>query len=409
MKSNYTRNHYVPVWYQKRFIQLGSKDSELFLLDLKPGTFTDGRGIVHKRNELHRRGPKKCFVEPDLYTTILNGHRSTEVEEVFFGEIDNAGRNAVDHFAKFTHTLEGTHDAFPKLMSYMSTQRLRTPKGLGWLRKNSEANDKTELLLHLQFSKNQFSAIWAECVWLIADATLSPTKFIVSDHPVTTYHRELRPLAKECVEFNDPDIRMVGTHTIFPLSSEKALILSNLSWVLNPYQASKKVRPNPTYERDAIFKILDIQCERHMSEQEVREINFIIKKRAFRYIAAGAEDWLYPERHVELGQWNKFTKGYLCMPDPRSVHFGGALLIGYKSGLSDGFDPFGRRPWQRGFSVDPPRKDAPTFYSFRGEFSRLFGPKRRGRNFEFSSLAPEEDSPESHAANLRMDKQRRRL
>jgi len=37
---------------------------------------------------------------------------------------------------------------------------------------------------------------------------------------------------------------------------------------------------------------------RHLTEQEVREINFIVKARAHRYVAAADKEGLYPERHV---------------------------------------------------------------------------------------------------------------
>lgn len=408
MKQDYTRNHYVPVWYQKRFISPSSRDKELFYLNLSPNSFTDNRGIVRLKKSLHRQGPKKSFFEDDLYTTILNGRRSTEVEKNFFGEIDTKGRNAVECFENFDLGLSGLHEAFQNLMPFLSTQRLRTPKGLGWLRKDSGTNDKNWILLRMQFLKNLFSAIWTESVWLIADASQSKTKFIISDHPVTTYNRDLRPLAKECKGFGDPDIRMNGTHTIYPLSAEKILILTNRSWALNPYQSPIKLRPNPIYERDAMFSLLDVQLKRHLSEQEVREINFIIKRRAFRYIAAGQEEWLYPEKYVSLGDWNKFGHGYLCMPDPRSMALTSGMVIGYKGGRSDAFDPYGRKPWQNGFSLNSLPAEADTFYNFQGEFARLFGPKRRGVTLEFGRLNREEDTPDFHQYHLNLEKHRRR-
>ena len=64
---------------------------------------------------------------------------------------------------------------------------------------------------------------------------------------------------------------------MFPLSLDRILILTNLSWVRNPYQSETRLRPNPNPLRSAIFSMLDIQTERRLSEQEVRQINFIIK------------------------------------------------------------------------------------------------------------------------------------
>jgi hypothetical protein len=357
-------------------------------------------------NALRRLGPKKCFSEDNLYTTTFNGNRSTEVEQIFFGEVDKKGMQAVEHFSNFKHDVAGPLNVFADFMIYLSTQRLRTPKGLGWLKKELGSADQFFLLFELQRLKDLYAAIWTECVWLLADASQSTTKFILSDHPVTTYNREIRPLAPKCKGYNDLDIRMHGTHTIFPLSSEKILLLTNRSWALNPYQCATKLRPNPVYEHDAIINLLDIQVGRSLSEQEVREINFIIKRRALRYIAADEEEWLYPENHVKIGDWNKYGNGYLCMPDPRSMQLSGALMIGYKDGMSDAFDPYGRRPWQRGFAPDPPRYGEQKLYEFQGEFAHLFGPKSRGRNFIFGTLSEEEISPKSHANYLSMYKRR---
>src|SRR5579864_5808817 len=146
MSAEYRRNHYVPVWYQKRFIAPQSRSKELSYLDLKPPTVTDGRGVRHSLNSVRRRGPKHCFVEDDLYTVSLGSIESTEIEQLFFGVIDSAGRHAVDRFAKFQHSEGGAGDAFLPLIQYMSTQKLRTPKGLAWLRDQAKTSDHNKVL-----------------------------------------------------------------------------------------------------------------------------------------------------------------------------------------------------------------------------------------------------------------------
>ncbi|MGA3372439.1 MAG: hypothetical protein ABSC48_11840 [Terracidiphilus sp.] len=60
-----------------------------------------------------------------------------------------------------------------------------------------------------------------------------------------------------------------------------------------------------------MFNVTDIQTLRHLSEQEVREVNFIIKSRAWRYIGAAREEWLYPERYVAKSDWYRYGYGYL--------------------------------------------------------------------------------------------------
>jgi hypothetical protein len=405
MANDYRHNHYVPEWYQKKFLPLAQKNRELYYLDLRPGTFVDPRGIIHPKKSLYHWGFKKCFAENDLYTARFGAVESTEIEQHFFGEIDRKGRDAVEYYADFAYPWDGK-DALNDIMMYMSTQKLRTPKGLGWLRDKSGSADRNQILkLMLQF-RQLHCAIWAECVWLIADASQSETKFIISDHPVTVYNRRCGPRSQWCRGNSDPDIWLHGTHTIFPLALDKILILTNLSWVRNPYQPEVGVRPNPNPFRSTIFKVTDIQTLRHLTEQEVREINFIIKSRALRYVAAAKEEWLYPEKYITKSNWHEYGNGYLLMPDPRSVVYGGEIMIGHQDGSVTAFDEYGHRPWQRGYRGGKGTdEDWETFHRFQGEFARLFGPYRRGRAFNLMHLDPEFDDEEYHQYHLMSEEQ----
>ncbi|MBP7768449.1 DUF4238 domain-containing protein [Candidatus Woesebacteria bacterium] len=406
--TQYQNNHYVPVWYQKRFLPPGQKDQELYYLDLNPGSWTDPRGIVHPVRPVGRLGFKFCFCEDDLYTRWFGEEKSTAIEERFFGRIDHRGRPAVEYFTGFTHpSVDG--QAFGNMMTYMSTQKLRTPKGLEWLAQKIEMSDHDLVLSYMIRLRNLHCALWTECIWQIADASQSPTKFIVSDHPVTVYNRECGPRNKRwCRGANDPDIALNGTHTIFPLTLDKVLILTNLSWVRDPYQSAVSYRPNPNPFRDAIFSFMDIQTMRYLTEQEVREINFIIKSRAYKHIAAAKEEWLYPEEYVSKSQWNVFGDGYLMMPDPRPVNWGGEIIIGHHDGSASAFDEYGRRPWEQDYNRDDPRKmKYDPLNRFKGEFAQRFGPKRRGRSFNFARLDPEIDSDDFHQYHLRLTKKKR--
>lgn len=401
MSSEYRHNHFVPEWYQKRFVPPGQKDQELFYLDLHSEPVTDPRGVVHQRKNPRRLGYRHCFAEDDLYTVKFAGIDSREIEKRFFGAIDRRGKSAVDYYARFAYPWDG-RDALQDMLMYMSTQKLRTPKGLGWLTEKTNSADKNQVLAQMIRLQQLYCAIWTECVWLIADATDSETKFIVSDHPVTVYNRKCGPRSQWCRGYNDPEIWLHGTHTIFPLSLEKILILTNLSWVRNPYQSETGLRPNPNPFRSAMFKVTDIQTLRHLTEHEVREINFIIKSRAHRYIGAGKQEWLYPEKHITKSDWNRYGNGYLLMPDPRSVMYSTEILIGHKDGTATGFDEYGRRPWQKDYSggktdVD---EDWNTFHRFQGEFAALFGPYRRGRAFTVMRLDNERDSDDFHQHHL---------
>ena len=402
MAGPYRRNHYVPQWYQQRFIPTSYKDRRFFYLAMKPATaYSNGR--AYQRNAILRWGPGNCFCQDNLYTTNLGSWESTEIEERFFGRVDSSAQSAVEFFSMFQQP-SADHDAFQALLPFMSIQKLRTPKGLAYLGSISKLNDKNLVLMALQRLQNMFCAHWTESVWSIADASQASSRFVVSDHPVTVYNDGCFPASTWCEDFRDPDIWMTGTHTLFPLSLDKILILTNLSWVRNPYGDPKKLRPNPNPFRPAMFNFMQIQTGRVLTDIEVFEINHIIKSRAYRYIAAIEKDWLYPERQLRGTRWDRLGRGYLLMPDPRSVTFSSEIIIGYDHRPADRFDEYGRRPLQPGFGDEARRKrEMETFHAFQGEFARVFGPKRRGRAFEFGAVDRAEDSPDYHAYHLRLE------
>lgn len=400
--ETYRRNHYVPKWFQKRFLTQDMLEQKFYYLDLKPACILSGNR-KHHRKETLRWGPSNCFYEKDLYTTSLGNWNSTEIEQKFFGKVDSLGSYGVDYFSSFQHpSVDGK--AFYSLLPYMSIQKMRTPKGLAYLSKLVQLEDKNLVLFKMQELQQLFCALWTECVWSIADASDSETKFILSDHPVTVYNKGCFPGSRYCQGFNDPEIWQSGTHTLFPLDLNKVLILTNLSWVRDPHSNPLKLRPNPIPFRAAMFNFMEIQTQRKLSEVEVNEINFIIKNRAYRYIAAKKEEWLYPERMIPTQMWDKLGRGYLLMPDPRSVVFSRDTTIGYKDKTADRFDEYGRKPWQRGYDdKNQSEKEWETFLAFQGEFARMFGPKRRGRSFDAATLDNEEDSPDYHAYHLALE------
>ena len=404
MPSNeYRNNHYVPEWYQKKFLTAG--ETQLYYLDLNPGVFVDPRGVRHDNRALKRQGPGLCFCKKDLYTRSFKSITSTEIESRFFGKIDTDGRRAVKYFENFEHPFKDYKNYLNEMILYMGTQKLRTPKGLDWLSKQMRTKDKNIILRKMMQLQGLYGAVWTECVWLIADASQSETKFVISDHPVTIYNRRCGPKSQWCYESNDPDVWFQASHTIFPLSLEKVLILTNLSWVRNPYQSEIKNRPNPNPYRSAIFKFTDVQIDRHLSEQEVQEINYIIKKRAHKYIAASKEEWLYPEKKIPSEKWECFGKGYLLMPDPRAVNVGGEIMWGGGPGPGGAMDEYGRSPGDPNFSIETDTgSEWHTLHWFQAEFAEMIGPYRRGRTFEAMRIDPERDSDDFHQYHLNLRK-----
>lgn len=397
-EQKYRRNHYVPVWYQNRFLLPEMSEQKFRYLDLTPETFRDTKGILRSKTPLKRWGPTSCFRETDLYTTSFGAWISTEIEERFFGEVDNKGRGAVKFWGDYK-PMTVNPDALHDFLWYMVLQKLRTPKGLAALAANTRSQSKNDVLMAMQEFQRIYTAIWAEAQWSIADASESPTKFLLSDHPVTVYNTRCFPGSAHCKEWRDPEPWINGTHTLFPLSLDKILILTNLSWVRNPYGDALKSRPNPNPFRDAMFHFGHIHTGRKLTETEVLEINHVIKSRAFRYIAAAEEEWLYPEKKLENTHWSKLGDGLLFMPDPRGVSFSTEIMMGgYKDGRpADRFDEYGRRPWQKGFQDKArQRREMRTADAFKGEFARLFGRLRRGAPVGYGKPI-DEDSEDYHS------------
>ena len=215
--SEYKHNHYVPVWYQRRFMLPGQ--TCYWRLDLKPEVVDTGK-VKYTRNDLHEWSPEKIFAEDDLYTTRWGSISNRDIEKFFFGRFDNAGPAAIEYFSKYTSD-GASETAFNVLLPYMSVQKLRTPKGLADLSEQARTGSANMTLMALQQLQNLYCAVWTEAVWQIADASNSPTKFIISDHPVIVYNRACPPLSKSCLGHHDPDVRMNATHTYFPVSLDK--------------------------------------------------------------------------------------------------------------------------------------------------------------------------------------------
>lgn len=378
MSAEYRNNHYVPQWYQRRFIPGDAPDRELFLLDLKPGTLKTDTGRKVKRKALRRTGTRRCFSIDDLYTTRLEGVESRELEKTFFGEIDRRGQRAVEWFA--ADGWDGMYEeVLQDLMIFMSTQKVRTPKGLDWLQGVRRGRRREDVLAAMGHLRSLYGAIWAECVWQIVDAAESPTKFIISDHPVTVYNHACAPGNPLYTRgANDPDIRFHATHTIFPLSPDRLLILTNRSWACNPYRPPTEPRPNPNLFRAAMFNFLEIHQGRQLSEADVLAINQLIKLRAYRYVAGGKEEWLYPERHGKIG-WREVGETALLMPDPRPLTPNSEIIIGYEGGATSAMDAYGRLPGQPGYTQEMAAEgDWAPLRRWQNEFEKRFGADLRG-------------------------------
>ena len=338
MTNQQTRhNHYVPQWYQRGFLVPGQ--SRLLYLNLHPDlkSLPDGRQVP--RTALHEWGTKRCFVEYDLYTTHFGPMVSDEVEKYLFGFIDDRGAKAVRAFALGNHA--DVHESFQDFFVHMAAQKLRTPKGLDWIRSCYGALDQIGLMEEMQALRLMHCTMWAEGVREVVSAADSDVKFIVTDHPVTVYNAQINPASPDCAYPLDPIVSSLGTQTVFALDAETCLIITHLEYAKEPNrQDVTRLRTNARHLGLGMTRTDAFIRDRRLSRDEVIAINHLLKSRAKRCIAAANKDWLYPERHFS-GSWAQISK--VLLPKADLWRFGGEIYVGYKDGSSGYWDEHGRR------------------------------------------------------------------
>ena len=335
---NVTRNnHYVPEWYQRGF--LTSESNELVYLDLSPDTkkLPDGRVIT--MNSRSSRPTSKCFRQRDVYTTFFGDDINDGIERILFGQIDDSGARAIRSY--IDNDPRGWHEHFTQFFTYISSQKIRTPKGLDWINCHYANLNQNDLMREMEAIRNLHCTLWTEGVREIVSAESSTVKFIISDHPVTVYNYACAPNNEQCKYPNDPSIQFKGTQTLFPLNQNYCLILTNLEYAQDPKnQNPLEKRTNAQYERDSVVRTDAFIRKRRLKDNEVSAINFILKSRSRRYIAASKEEWLYPEKAITHG-WHELNM--ITLPSDNELFgFGGELFVGHKDGSVYYQDAFGR-------------------------------------------------------------------
>jgi hypothetical protein len=354
--SKTRNNHYVPRWYQEGFFEIG-RDT-LAYLDMKPPRqiLDDGRVITER--PLFDTHTSRAFRQLDLYSTFFGTSVNDEIERRLFGDIDARGSNAVRAFAGFD--VSEWHRHFQTLFEYIDIQKIRTPKGLDWLRVQYPTLTQNELMFEMQGIRMMHCTIWTEGVREIVSAEEADVKFIISDHPVTTYNHAAPPEAQACIYPNDPTIAFKASQTIFPLSRNFCLILTNLEYARDPSTSALDKRTFARNYRSSMVRTDAFIRTRKLSSQEVMRINHALKARARRYIAAGRKEWLYPEESVS-GPWSEL-RTTLLPPKDELWHFGGEMLAKFEDGRVYYQDEFGRTEKERDFlkkdqSVKPLRPE----------------------------------------------------
>ena len=325
-------NHFVPEWYQKGFTH--ERNNELCHLTRKV--------LEHNNKTIYSKKWFSCaqkFYQKDLYSTFFGTEVNDDIEKKFFGFIDDNGSKAIRAF--LTDDQSQWHHNFENFFTYLDAQKLRTPKGLDWIRSKYSKLSQLQLMQEMQSLQYIHCTIWAEGVREFVSAENSKVKFIVSDHPVTIYNPACPPESELCKHPSTPDITFKGSQTIFPLSKNRCLILTNLEYAEAPNQTDPlEQRTNATRLRQSMVNTIEFINIRKLTCDEVSKINLIIKRNSQSSIAAGKKEWLYPENNVS-SSWAELQQTLL--PPPSELHnFRGEMYVRYKDNSVYYQDAFGR-------------------------------------------------------------------
>jgi hypothetical protein len=344
-------NHYVPQWYQEGFFEPGR--NTYCYLDMSPlqHRLPDGRIVTGKCK--FESPTSRAFWQTDLYSTFFGTSVNDEIERKLFGDIDTRGAHAVRAFVG--EDAREWHRHFTTFFEYLDVQKIRTPKGLDWLSAQYPRLTQNDLMFEMQGIRMMHCTIWTEGVREIVSARDAEIKFIVSDHPVTVYNYAIPPDVKGNGYPNEPSIALKGSQTIFPLNWDFCLILTNLEYAQDHSANPLEKRTFAGNYRNSMVRTDAFIRTRKLTSEEVTRVNRVLKAGAKRYIAAGKEEWLYPEM-LSSEPWANL-RGAFLPPENGLWHFGGEMYARFESGDVHYQDAFGRTEKEREFlKKKPPLK-----------------------------------------------------
>lgn len=228
-----------------------------------------------------------------------------------------------------------------QFFDYIDAQKTRTPKGLSWLKSKYGGLDQSTLMFEMQAVQKMHCTIWLEGIREIVSAKEANVKFIVTDHPVTVYNYACLPNAVESQYPDDPPIAWKASQTIFPLDKDHCLILTNYEYGSDPNLKHPKTnRTNARNFAETMVRTNAWIRTRSLTDREVQELNFVLKSRARRFVAAAEKDWLYPEKDESIS-WES-VRETLLPPANKIYEFGGEMFAGFADGSTYFQDAFGR-------------------------------------------------------------------
>ena len=338
--STSVKHHYVPQWYQKGFLEEGQ--TQLYCLDKNPQRFPLPNGKYKVDKDVKQRGPGVLFYEDHLYTVRAFGKANDDIERFLFGAIDTEGAKAIEAF--LANDWDKMHGLQSYVFEFMDALRLRTPKGLQWLKEIGKTKTQMELMYLMQDWRKMHCVMWVEGIWEIVSAKNAKQKFIFSDHPVTLFNPYVFPVETSGKMAPDPRPEWIGTQALFPLDQDNLLILTHLEAAEGISQSKAcKPRTNARYFDNSIMRYDKCIRTRELTDEQVTEVNYITKLRADRYIGAATLDGLYPEKHLKNRMWPKLGR-FLLPPRMETFKSGGEIFMKMNNGTFMFQDAYGRRP-----------------------------------------------------------------
>lgn len=327
------RNHYVPEWYQKRFLKEGQ--STFFVNTVQKNIKLPNGTEKTITPKIKIKGPDKIFYGMDLYNIFFKGIRIDEIEKFFFGSIDRKGKVGLIDYVN--NDISGMHHSFSDFLEYISIQKIRTPLGLSLLKEKFHPKmSYAQLLIEMQFIKHIYCTIFAESVREVVSAKNSNIKFLLSDNPVAIYNPQILPEDKI---FRTCSLHSIGTQILFPLDLNHCLIFTHLEYAKNPSIADTlKTKINArNMDTPLIYLEANIR-KRELSDNEVLIINNIIKKNSEQYYAASNRECLFPEKTISK-KWSEYRD--VLLPKDELYKFDGETVIGHKDGSVEYRDNLG--------------------------------------------------------------------
>ncbi|MDR0646052.1 MAG: DUF4238 domain-containing protein [Elusimicrobiota bacterium] len=342
--ADYKNQHYVPKWYQRKFIP--DNKGEYWCLDLKPTIIKhpDGKEEI---KDISRKSVKDCFSEDFFYKNVLFRDPNF-LEKAFYGNVDDKG--AKDIQTLFDPYGVGSNDRFLDFLDFLDTLRFRTPKGTELVKRYRFPNQTGRISLNdiildtIRRIRGMHQTMWIEGVWLYLSADKSATKFIASDHPVTLFNKKI-DLKDESLDM----FMLLGTILLFPLDLNNCLVIFHRDYGIdrksNPLQRRINARiyngnpflvPEKLKNYDGPMRA----TTKELRDNEVIAVNHLIKGRAHKFITSYNKKDLFPEKLLKDTDVANIEN--IVLPDPNMVVGVGDSYLRTTSGKYLRVDPYGR-------------------------------------------------------------------